>query len=567
MSNNCLHSMIVLVYDLFMSTVLDDLQPLGGRRPRRRRPVVVRFELGSLATRVRSWLDAFDTRLVRRMNAAEPERDPAEPLRHRGRREANAVKDRATTTEQVPQMGAALADGSITAGHVDALTRASNTLDDAGRERLAEHGEQLAGDAAAMTPEQFARHCARLARNLASDDGVSHHEHVRQQRHVHRWICHETGLHKTLIAVDALTDAKLWNVLGAVVDTARAAKQDDDVAFAHVQCDAIVDHIVNGRCDGDRRTRRRGHRARRPGLAARRAPRLSVCETSDGAGLPVDTVRRLCCDAVIVPAVIGTDGELLDLGRTTRLANRTQRRALRAMYRTCGMPDCDVPFERCRIHHVVFWEHGGTSEPRQPRSVVRDPSPSRPRGRLAPVDDRRPCRPLVPARRHRRPPRHHHRPLHPTRRRDWRQGAAATAYDPSSPTTTSPASPGPASTPSPDDDPGSGRPQSAIRHSRRPDRTNETIPTQIPGGPGRHPHGTRPPPPSRANNRARTRPGPETRPGGLTVLARPVPASEQGGERCRGAGRAVGVDGAVVDGAADLVGDDRGQVLGVGVSS
>ena len=31
----------------------------------------------------------------------------------------------------------------------------------------------------------------------------------------------------------------------------------------------------------------------------------SVCETSDGAGLPVDTVRRLCCDAVIIPAVIG----------------------------------------------------------------------------------------------------------------------------------------------------------------------------------------------------------------------------------------------------------------------
>ena len=57
----------------------------------------------------------------------------------------------------------------------------------------------------------------------------------------------ESGLHKTLIAVDALTDAKLWNVLGAVVDTARAAKQDDEVAFAHVQCDAIVDHIVNGR--------------------------------------------------------------------------------------------------------------------------------------------------------------------------------------------------------------------------------------------------------------------------------------------------------------------------------
>ena len=40
---------------------------------------------------------------------------------------------------------------------------------------------------------------------------------------------------------------------------------------------------------------------------------------------------------------------------------RTQRRALRAMYRTCGYPGCDVSFDRCDIHHVIEWlRHGST---------------------------------------------------------------------------------------------------------------------------------------------------------------------------------------------------------------
>jgi hypothetical protein len=52
----------------------------------------------------------------------------------------------------------------------------------------------------------------------------------------------------------------------------------------------------------------------------------------------------------------------LDLGRTTRLANRAQRRALRALYRGCGVPGCDISFDRCTIHHVIWWRHGGTTD-------------------------------------------------------------------------------------------------------------------------------------------------------------------------------------------------------------
>jgi hypothetical protein len=50
------------------------------------------------------------------------------------------------------------------------------------------------------------------------------------------------------------------------------------------------------------------------------------------------------------------------LGRTTRLANRAQRRALRALYPTCAITGCPVRFAACKIHHVTSWEDGGLTD-------------------------------------------------------------------------------------------------------------------------------------------------------------------------------------------------------------
>ena len=94
----------------------------------------------------------------------------------------------------------------------------------------------------------------------------------------------------------------------------------------------------------------------------------SVCETSTGQQVPSATVRRLCCDADIIPVVLDGDGVTLDVGRAKRVATREQRRALRAMYRTCAHPDCTVGFDDCDIHHVNPW-HTAADRSRQPVPV------------------------------------------------------------------------------------------------------------------------------------------------------------------------------------------------------
>jgi hypothetical protein len=77
--------------------------------------------------------------------------------------------------------------------------------------------------------------------------------------------------------------------------------------------------------------------------------------------LPPETIRRLCCNGRIVPILL-VDGVPVNVGRDQRLANRAQRRALRAMYRTCGFAGCETPFNRCEIHHVIPWEIGGKTD-------------------------------------------------------------------------------------------------------------------------------------------------------------------------------------------------------------
>jgi hypothetical protein len=74
-----------------------------------------------------------------------------------------------------------------------------------------------------------------------------------------------------------------------------------------------------------------------------------TAETHAGTRLPVETIRRMACDAGIIPIVLNGDSQPLDVGRERRLATRAQRMALRAHYPTCGMDaGCNVPSAPCR---------------------------------------------------------------------------------------------------------------------------------------------------------------------------------------------------------------------------
>lgn len=88
-----------------------------------------------------------------------------------------------------------------------------------------------------------------------------------------------------------------------------------------------------------------------------------------GAGLMVDdaplspgAVRRLACDAEVVPAVLGTRSEPLDVGRAAYTVTPPQRRALVLRDRGCAAPGCTAPVSRTHAHDVVHWADGGATD-------------------------------------------------------------------------------------------------------------------------------------------------------------------------------------------------------------
>jgi hypothetical protein len=78
--------------------------------------------------------------------------------------------------------------------------------------------------------------------------------------------------------------------------------------------------------------------------------------------LPIETVRRLCCDGAIVPLVQDDTGKPAGLGRKHRVVNPQLRRALLARDHGCRFPGCNHS-KWLDAHHVVHWADGGKTMP------------------------------------------------------------------------------------------------------------------------------------------------------------------------------------------------------------
>ncbi|MCT9868681.1 HNH endonuclease signature motif containing protein [Paenarthrobacter aurescens] len=74
-----------------------------------------------------------------------------------------------------------------------------------------------------------------------------------------------------------------------------------------------------------------------------------------------DTIRKIACDADIIPVLLGSDSRILDIGRTTRIFPPHIRKAITARDGGCAFPDCTIPAPWCEAHHTTYWSHGGTT--------------------------------------------------------------------------------------------------------------------------------------------------------------------------------------------------------------
>ena len=297
----------------------------------------------------------------------------------------------------MPALGAALEAGDVSAGHVDVVTAVLRQVEPDVRAVLVDNAVWLARRAGVLSPVELRRELLAEVRALEADGGVARLERQRRAARLHTWVDPE-GMWRFDGRFDPETGLRLHTRLLAATQQLFAEQVPAEAPADPVERQAflrarawvalLVDHTATttssttgletntgvgtgiGRCESI--APRAGTRTGVP--TGTGPPELIVvldATAPDPTGLPtidwglpvelpLDVLRR-CFDEGHVSCVIVRNGVIihapgvLDLGRTTRLANRAQRRALRALYPTCAIPGCDTPLRALQAppRHLV----------------------------------------------------------------------------------------------------------------------------------------------------------------------------------------------------------------------
>ncbi|MCW2851337.1 MAG: endonuclease [Nocardioides sp.] len=274
-----------------------------------------------------------------------------------------------------PATWSALASGEISPEQADVVL---NTLDRLpGDERLRESAEtQMLDEAPRVTATELARHgrgvietvdpdrtARTLEAQLAREDRVAH-----QRRFLSITDDGAGGVvvkGRGSVEDGAVLRAAMLPLTAPVpeIDPDTCQELPDRRDYGVRMWDALIQLAQHG-LDSDLPPESHGARPRvviTVGLEALRGTLFERGHTDDGLEVSPEVVRRLACDAEIIPMVLGTAGEVLDVGRARRLATAPLWRALVVRDRHCAFPGCTRPPVMCHAHHIVPWVDGGTT--------------------------------------------------------------------------------------------------------------------------------------------------------------------------------------------------------------
>lgn len=280
----------------------------------------------------------------------------------------------ARSLRRFPVLAGALAEGAISRQHTVVALRALEALPDLRPDTLAAAETVLAGEATRLTPKQLraaGRHLLAVVDPDAADEAEGRTLVAEEQaadratrltlKPVGDGTTRLSGLIPDHVAVHLRTCLETFTqprVAGLAAD-GRRLPTPRLVGLAFTDLINRLDPATLPDHGGDTTTLvvTMSLEALRTELAAATIGGLDGVERISAA-----TARQLSCTARIIPAVLGTDSEVLNLGRSARLFSKAQRKALRIRYATCQATDCTVASVWTDAHHQNPWSHGGTTD-------------------------------------------------------------------------------------------------------------------------------------------------------------------------------------------------------------
>jgi hypothetical protein len=260
-------------------------------------------------------------------------------------RVANALFD-------LPQTSTAFAKGELSYSKVRSLTRILTPLNE-------EHHLDFAIKA---TASQVDRHCQDL-RNVQREVSIVDANRLHEHRYL-SWSAHSDG--SVTLSVELPKESA--ELVIKAIEKATGGKsqeesmQDEDAPrgasdLFQQQADALVDVA---------RTYLSGENNKRSSTADHYQVTVHVDEKAlrgkpdagSKSDLPIETVRRLCCDSSLVAATEDENGNTKDTSRKHRVVHPSLRRKLMSRDKGCRFPGCTHE-KWLAAHHVVHWADGG----------------------------------------------------------------------------------------------------------------------------------------------------------------------------------------------------------------
>ena len=241
----------------------------------------------------------------------------------------------------LPLISEAFSSGELSYAKVRAMTRVAHR----------DNEEALLEFALRTTAAIVAQRCRELRFGAEASIGTAARAFANRSLRIRRDA--ERGM--MIITVELPVDA------GQLAEKALDKARDDealgvpdiaDTSWSTRQADAFVNLITGFLSDGDG-TGNDNH------LVTVHVEQSALSGNEGRAGVPIESVKRLCCDSHAVVITEDNSGEPLSIGRKSRIIPKAISRAVRARDNNCcTFPGCsNQRFLNC--HHVEHWSNGG----------------------------------------------------------------------------------------------------------------------------------------------------------------------------------------------------------------
>jgi hypothetical protein len=259
----------------------------------------------------------------------------------------NAAREKvrvAHALKTLPDIAAAFATGDLSYSKVRAMTR------------VVVNNSELLSFALKTTTARVEERCRELrCGTVDSLDGAQRafaNRSLRVNRNAER------GTMTITVELPMETGELVAKALDKARDDSTSKVEFIDDSFSARQADALVS-MASGYLSGNAEQSCNTSRNTSDDYLVTIHVDQSALATGNGrSNLPIESVKRLCCDGHAV--VIGEDqnGEPLNIGRKTRTVPTAIKRALIARDKSCAFPGCHHT-RFVDAHHIEHWSAGG----------------------------------------------------------------------------------------------------------------------------------------------------------------------------------------------------------------